>query len=217
MNKWLLVPLWLKVGFSVWVVGWAITYPQFELRHQHFLWMCHIGLFLMAAGLWLESPLIMSWQSVSLLIADIVWTIDLLCGLFLNWNPFGATEYMFKGEMPALQRILAMFHMAVPPILIWSLWRMGYDRRALWAQIATCWIVFPLSYLFGDASDNINWVYGPFGHAQDRMQPVAFLFVAMIAYPIIVYVPTHLILASMVRRPRIAIQSESRIPKSEIG
>jgi hypothetical protein len=197
-----LVPLWLKIGFTVWVAAWTVVYPQYELRHQHFLWMCHIGLYLMTAGLWLESPLIMSWQAVSLLLADIIWTIDLFSGLAFGVFPFGATTYMLSPEMPLLQRLISLFHVAVPPILIWSLWRLGYDRRALWAQLATSWSIFPLSYLLGNARDNINWVYGPFGSAQTWMPPVAFLFVAMVLYPLVVYLPTHLLLRALVSRPR---------------
>ena len=211
MNK-RLAPLWLKIGFTVWVVAWTVVYPQYELRHQNFLWMCHIGLYLMTAGLWLESPLIMSWQAVSLLLADIVWTVDLAAGLVFGKFPFGATTFMLAPQMPLLQRLLSLFHIAVPPILIWSLWRMGYDRRALWVQLATCWILFPLSYLFGNERDNINWVYGPFGQAQHWMPPVAFLLVAMVLYPLVVYLPTHLILAALVRRPRNP-QSEIANPK----
>jgi hypothetical protein len=47
-----LVPLWLKIGFSIWLVAWAITYAQLEQCRQHFLWMCRIGLFIMATGRW---------------------------------------------------------------------------------------------------------------------------------------------------------------------
>ena len=53
------VPLWLKIGWTVWVIAWVPFYwTQYGL--QNFLFFCDLGnLFLMLA-LWLESPLIFS-------------------------------------------------------------------------------------------------------------------------------------------------------------
>ena len=56
------IPLWLKVGWSVWVVAWAPLYwHQYGL--QNFLYFCDLGNFFIAAALWLESPLLFSWQA----------------------------------------------------------------------------------------------------------------------------------------------------------
>jgi hypothetical protein len=208
MNK-RLVPLWLKVGYTIWLVSWTALYSQYAESRQQFLWMCHIGVFVMGAGLWLESPLLMSWQAVSLLLADTLWTLDFACALTIHVHPIGATLYMFKPEMPQIQRAIALYHVAIPVILIWALWRMGYDRRAFWAQLLTCWIVFPLAYFFGTRQDNINWVYGPFGNPQDTIPPLAYLFVAMTIYPIVVYLPSHLAFRLLVRRPRQATSAKS--------
>ena len=163
--------------------------------------MCHVGAFLIGLALWLESPLIMSWQAVSLLMADLIWTIDFVCALTINVHPFGATYYMFKPEMPQVQRFLALYHAAFPVILIWGIKRLGYDRRGLWAQIATCFVLFPLSYLLAKPEENINWVYGPFEKQQQLVSPIAFLFISMVLYPMVVYVPSHLVMMLLVRRP----------------
>src|SRR5260370_1228169 len=70
------VPLWLKIGWTVWVIAWAPFYwTHYGL--QNFLFFCDLGnLFLMVA-LWLESPLIFSWQATGLLLFQSLYAIDL--------------------------------------------------------------------------------------------------------------------------------------------
>jgi hypothetical protein len=70
------IPLWLKVLWTLWVMAWAPVY----WRHyglQNFLFFCDIGNLFIAAGLWLESPLIFSWQATGLLLFQSLFTIDL--------------------------------------------------------------------------------------------------------------------------------------------
>ncbi len=56
------VPLWLKIAWSVWVLVWAPVYWR-QYGAQNFLYFCDLGNILIALGLWLESPLIFSWQA----------------------------------------------------------------------------------------------------------------------------------------------------------
>ena len=59
------IPLWLKLLWTAWVLAWAPVYwRQYGL--QNFLFFCDLGNLFIAAGLWLESPLILSWQATSL-------------------------------------------------------------------------------------------------------------------------------------------------------
>src|SRR5262245_48662606 len=130
------IPLWLKVGYTLWVIAWLILYKQF-VSWAHYLWLCHLGNVIIVIGLWTESPLLLSWQALSLLFADLVWTLDFLIGLTFGRTPIGAAWYMFAPEsaFPRLQKALALFHLFLPFLLIWCLWRFGYDRRAIWLQI----------------------------------------------------------------------------------
>src|SRR5262249_14304010 len=157
---------------------------------KHFLWLCHLGNFILALAIWIESPLLFSWQAVSLLVADLIFNIDVLGRLTLGFHPIGGTEYMFDPDFPWQQKALALFHVVMPIILILALWKFGYDRRAIWCQLATIVVVFPLSFVLGTENDNINWVYGPFGRVQHVISPIAFLFAALILYPLALYVPS---------------------------
>ena len=194
------VPLWLKIGYSVWAVIWTVLYAQY-VPPKHFLWLCHIGNFLMAIGLWLESPLLLSWQAVSVLVADLLWVFDLATRLLFGVHPLGATVAFFVESTPLLQRGISLFHVVMPLLLMWTLWRFGYDRRAIWCQLGMVAIVFPISFWLSKPLDNINWVWGPFNKVQEVVSPRLYLLVAMIAYSLALFIPSHLILCWLVRRP----------------
>jgi hypothetical protein len=194
------VPHWLKVGYTLWVIVWMILYAKF-VTWQHYLWMCHLGNVLIVIGLWTESGLLLSWQALALLIPDIIWTIDFWIGVATGHTPFGSAWNVFATEtFPPLQRALSLFHLFLPWLLIWCLWRFGYDRRALWLQVATCWILFPISYLVSEPIENVNWVYGPFGKVQDVVSPPVFLLAAMALYVLVLYLPSHLVLCLLAPR-----------------
>ena len=88
----------------------------------------------------------------------------------------------------------------MPLVLIWMLHTLGYDPRALVAQTVLAWIVFPVTYALTDPADNINWVFGPGGGPQRRLPPRLYLLVLLIVFPLIVYLPTHLLLRAVFTR-----------------
>lgn len=88
----------------------------------------------------------------------------------------------------------------MPVVLLWLLVRLGYDPRALAAQTVLAWIVLPVTYAVVRPDDeNINWVCGP-GERQPRLPPLAYLGLAMLAYPLAIYLPTHLALNALFAR-----------------
>ena len=82
----------------------------------------------------------------------------------------GMTSYMFNQNLSLFTRGLSFFHFWLPFVLVWLIWRIGYDSRALVAQTVLAWIVLLLSYLLTDRSENVNWVYG-FGDKQQKWMP----------------------------------------------
>lgn len=198
------VPLWLKIGYSAWVILWMILYKQY-VGWQHYLWLCHLGNIIIVVGLWTESGLLLSWQALSLLFADIIWTIDFVIGVATGgYTPLGSAWNVFQPDevFPRLQRALSLFHLFLPWLMIWCLWRFGYDRRALLLQIATCGVVFPISYLVSQPNDNVNWVYGPFGAVQHTVSPPLYLLAAIVLYLLVLYLPSHLLLCLFAPRSR---------------
>jgi hypothetical protein len=86
---------------------------------------------------------------------------------------------------------------ALPLLLIWMPHRLGYDRRALFWQTIVAVVVLPLSYLFSNPRDNVNWVYG-FGEQQQAIvAPPLFVLFSMLMFPLVVYLPMHLLLGKI--------------------
>ena len=187
MNR---LPLWLKVGFTAWLISWIPAYVGFY-GPMNFLWLCDLCNFILLIALWTESRVLFSSQLVAVLFLDILWTIDVGARLFSGIHPIGGTEYMFNLAIPIHIRLFSLFHVFTPPLLIWGVLRLGYHPRGLLLQTVLTCFVLPLSLLVSSPEWNINWVWGPFGKPQTLVHPWVYLLLCMIFYPAIIYLPTH--------------------------
>src|SRR5256714_9260566 len=146
------LPLWLKIVWTVWLAAWVPLYwKQYGL--QNFLFFCDIGSLLIGLALWMESPLIFSWQACGLLVFQTVYTIDLAGALLTGHHPFGGTEYMFDRGIPLPVRLLSLFHVVTPLLLLWAIRRVGYDGRGWKLQTLTTWIIVPINYVWRPGFD----------------------------------------------------------------
>ena len=186
------VPLWLKIGWTAWVLAWApIYWRQYGL--QNFLYFCDLGNILIALGLWLESPLIFSWQATGLLLFQTLYTVDLAGAVVSGRHLIGGTEYMFDPHISLWVRLLSLFHLVTPPLLLWAIWRLGYDKRGWKYQTIATWIVVPINYFWRPQAD-VNWARGPFFHEQQVVPGWIYLLGYLVIVPLLVYWPTHLLL-----------------------
>ncbi len=192
------VPLWLKIAWTVWLLVWAPVYWR-QYGAQNFLFFCDIGNVLIGLGLWLESPLIFSWAACGLLLFQSLYTVDLAGALLTGRHVIGGTEYMFDPGLPLAVRLLSLFHVVTPPLLLWAIWRLGYDPRGWKLQILTAWVVVPINYFWRPEQD-VNWARGLFFHEQYAVPGWAYLLVYLIVAPLCVYFPTHLFLSWLSRR-----------------
>jgi hypothetical protein len=183
------IPLWLKVAWTACVMAWIPLYwRQYGL--QNFLFFCDLGNLFLAAALWLESPLLFSWQATGLLLFQTLFTIDLVGALVSGRHLIGGTEYMFDAHVPLGIRLLSLFHVVTPPLLLWAIWRLGYDRRGWRYQTLTAWIVVPINYFWRPEQD-VNWAPGPFFREQQAMPGLLYLLAYLLIVPAVVYFPTH--------------------------
>ena len=141
----------------------------------------------------MESRLIFSWQATGLLIFQTLYAIDLVWAFTTATHVIGGTEYMFDARVPLFLRLLSLFHLVTPPLLLWAIWRLGYDTRGWKYQTLTAWIVVPICYFWRPQYD-INWARGPFSHEQHFMPGVIYLLGYLILVPLLVYWPSHLVL-----------------------
>jgi hypothetical protein len=197
------LPLWLKVVWTACVIVWTPLYwRQYGL--QNFLFFCDLGNLFIAAGLWLESALIFSWQACGLLLFQTLFTIDLAGALVSSRHLIGGTEYMFDPHVPLPIRLLSLFHVVTPPLLLWAVSRLGYDRRGWKLQTLTAWIVVPINYFWRPQYD-VNWARGPFCGEQHVVPGAAYLLAYLIIVPAAVYYPTHRFLLWFSRRRNLKV------------
>lgn len=181
------IPLWLKIGWTAWVLAWAPLYWKYY-GAQNFLYFCDLGNLLIALGLWLESRLILSWQAVGLLVFQTLYALDLIAAFFFGKHLTGGTEYMFDPAIPLPVRLLGLFHLVVPVLLLWAVRRLGYDPNALKCQIFTTWIIVPINY-FWRPEYNVNFARG-IGHRQHLAPGWLYLLGYLVIVPLVVYWPT---------------------------
>jgi hypothetical protein len=192
------IPLWLKVFWTAWVLVWAPVYWR-EYGPQNFIFFCDLGNLFIAVGLWLESPLMFSWQATGLLLFQTLFTIDLTIAFVSGRHLIGGTEYMFDAHIPLWIRLLGLFHVVTPALLLWAIWRLGYDRRGWKCQTLTAWIVIPINYFWRPQYD-VNWARGPFFREQHAMPGSLYLLGYLIIVPAVVYFPTHQFLVWLTQR-----------------
>jgi len=166
---------------------------------ENFLWGSDIALLLTLLALWTENRLLPSMMAVAILLPELAWSADFVLRLILSPEaiPTRGTQYMFDSDIPLLVRGLALFHIALPGLLLWLVYHLGYQRRALLYQTLLAWIVLPVTYAITDPSANVNWVFGFGREPQTWMPSPLFLLLLMVSIPLVFYLPTHLVLGKL--------------------
>lgn len=187
------LPLWLKLSYTAFL---AVIVPVYWKKNgpANFLWFSDIAMLATGPALWFENRVIASTMAVGVLLPEVVWNVSFFALLVGRVHVTPIADYMFEPNKPWSIRILSfLLHVLMPAALIWMLFVLGYDDRALVAQTVLAWIVLPLTYIATDPKKNINWVFG-LGRQQTRLPPLAYLALLMIGFPLVVYLPTHALL-----------------------
>jgi hypothetical protein len=192
------IPLWLKLVYTAYL---AVLVPAYARKADagplNFLWFSDLALFSTGAALWLESPLLASVTAVGVLAPELFWNLSFFVRLLTGKRISGLTDYMFDGRRSLFMRGLSLFHVALPVLLIWLLASLGYDTRALLVMTVVAWVVLPATYLLTRPEHNINWVFG-FGAPPRRpLPPKPWVLTLMLGFPILIYLPTHLLLRAI--------------------
>jgi hypothetical protein len=202
------VPLWIKCLYTAFI---AVLVPYYWATYTpwNFLFFCDLALLMTLAALWLESPLLAGMPAVGITLPQILWTLDFCTA----GRVVGMAGYMFDPKLPLFVRALSSFHGWLPFLLLWLVWRLGYDRRALAAQVVLTWAVLLVCYVLGPtipapsshptAAVNINYVFGPsLAKPQTWMPPALWLALLMVGIPALLYLPTHLVFRKVFPDPR---------------
>jgi hypothetical protein len=191
-----LVPLWLKVAWTAMVLGIVLVY----WRHRgpaNFLWFSDIAFLALVPGLWLESSFIASLAACMVLVPELLWSASYFGRLLHLPRVTGLADYMFDEQTPRWLRGVSLFHVPLLAVLAWGPWRLGYDPGVFpWVVLIT-WVVLPLTRWLTRPEPNINHVYRfPFA-AGANLAPAQHMLVLMIAVPLVLQLPAHLLLRVM--------------------
>src|SRR5262249_43912989 len=123
------VPIWLKIGYSVFV---CVLVPVYWTNYgvSNFLYFCDVAVFLTLVAVWSERSLWVSVPLVGIFLPQLLWQVDFIGGLF-GVSIFKMTDYMFDPKRSLFLRGLSLFHFWLPLLLLWLVWRLGYDTRGL--------------------------------------------------------------------------------------
>jgi hypothetical protein len=193
-------PLWIRCAVFVWLAIWIPAYWR-TWGAANFLHLCDVAVILACAGVLTNSALLISSQAVSSLLVDAAWALDAGWRLFRGKVLLGGAEYLFDGHYPLWVRLLSLFHVVMPILLLWALHRTGYDRRGWVLQCAIALSLF-IAARFTNPAENINYAFvDPFIHRQWGPAPIHVL-ISWLFMALVVYLPTHLVLKRIFSAPQ---------------
>ena len=171
--------LWLAVWFPVYARYWGWA---------NFLHVCDMAVILTCAGLWRGNSLLLSSQALNAILADFLWCLDAGWRIFSGKHLIGGTEYMWDASYPLGVRLISLFHIFLPVLLVWAVRRVGYDRRALALQSGILAVLFVVARFFGPAM-NVNYAFAdPIFHRTWGPAPLH-LFLIWLSMVIFTYWP----------------------------
>jgi hypothetical protein len=134
------IPLAAKLAYTAFMAVLVPSYTYFY-GPTNFLYFCDVALLVTLVAMWAESPLLASMPAVGILLPQALWVVDFLGGC-VGHHVTGMSAYMFHGDRTFLslfKRGLSFFHFWLPFLVLWNVWRLGYDRRAFVAWTALAW------------------------------------------------------------------------------
>lgn len=194
-------PAWLRWAVLVWLAVWIPAYWR-TWGAENFVHLCDMAVILACIGVWTDSILLISSQAVSSLLVDAAWMLDAGWRLLRGHSLLGGADYLFDARYPLWIRLLTLFHIVMPVLLLLALHRFGYDPRG-WAL--QCAIALPLfaAARFTTPARNINYAFSdPFIHRAWGPPPIHVL-ISWLFMVAVVYLPTHLLLKKLFPRVRL--------------
>ncbi|MDR3460360.1 MAG: hypothetical protein P4N60_23270 [Verrucomicrobiae bacterium] len=207
------IPRAAKVALTLFL---AVLIPVYWHAYgpTNFLWFCDVALLLTVAGMWWESPLLISMCAVGILVPQCLWLADFGCAIF-GFHLSGLTGYMFDPNLSLFTRGLSSFHGWLPFLLVWLLGRVGYDKRALPAWTSLTIGLVLVCYFFTPPAGaqlaspnqpvNLNYVYG-FNDQQPQhwINQNLYLILLVGLLWLVAFLPTHLALRKIFAAPPLA-------------
>lgn len=182
------IPLWIKLSYTILAL---IIFPIYLYKYgaTNFLWFSDIAFFVMVPALWFKSRIISSMMAIGVLPIETLWLIS----LFTGGSFLGIANYMYDTDFPLWLRFLSFYHFAVIAVIIYMIYWVGYDKRALLPQIILSLFVIFLTRVFSDKAENINMIYPPQDIAPYITEQTYLIVMPLILITVFI-IPTHFLL-----------------------
>ena len=140
------LPLPLKLVYTAFM---AVLVPVYWYYYgpTNFLYFCDVALFLTLAGIWLESPLLVSMCAVGIIVPQMLWVHRFPRTTFRLAAPRHDRLHVQARELAVPARAVAVPRLAAVPAAL-SGWKLGYDRRALLAWTVLAWVLILVCFFF---------------------------------------------------------------------
>ena len=210
------IPIWIKLVYTAFVFV-LVPYYWREYGPTNFFYFCDVALFLALIAAWTERSIFASMAVVGIAIPQALWQVDFITQL-AGTPVTGMTNYMFDPGISLFARWLSFFHFWLPILLIYFVWRLGYDRRAFvawttlaWGLILICYFLLPpagAALDFPNQPHNVNYVFGmDDAQPQTWMPSWAWLALLVTGLPSLIYYPTHFACKSVLQ-PHLHVRAE---------
>lgn len=180
---------------------WMVVWLPSNLHYWGFanlLHLCDVGIVLAFLGIWFASPLLLSSQAIAAASAGFLWALDVGFRLVTGHHLVGGTEYMWDAQYPLWVRLLSTFHIGLPFVLLWTLRKVGYDKRGLALQAVIAAVLLLLSRVVSPQL-NMNYAYtDPLWHRAWGPAPIH-LALTLLVIVALIYWPPHALLAWLFR------------------
>jgi hypothetical protein len=196
------IPLSLKLAFTAYMTVLVPVYLHYY-GPTNFLYICDVAMILTLIAIWPENALLISMGCVGISVLQAAWVVDLILNL-KGISLTGITDYMLVADHSLFLRLLSLYHAWLPFLLVYLVWKTGYDRRAFWWWTVLFWGLLLVCFFLmpppmpnpGLTPVNINYVWGTSDYAaQAWVPPYAWLAGLMIGLPLLVFAPTHFVLS----------------------
>jgi hypothetical protein len=201
------VPLPLKAAYTAFMATLIPVY-WYYYGPTNFIYFCDVALILTLVAIWPENAFLVSMCAVGIIVPQALWVAD-FCANAAGFPLLGMTDYMFDSNRSLFLRLLSSFHGWLPFLLLFLVWKVGYDRRAFWSWTALAWVLLFVSFYLlpppgphaGLAPVNVNYVWGMRDDAAQTFVPPYVWFAGqLIGLPLVAYAPTHFVLARIMPR-----------------
>ena len=186
-------------------LAWLVVYfPSYASAYgfRNFLFLCNLGVILTALAILFGSRLLLGSQAVAAPVIGIAWGLDAGWRVVTGAHLFGGTEYMWDPQYPLFTRLLSLYHLFWPVLVVALVRRIGYDRRSWPLQAGIAGAALVVCRLATPPAENINFAFvDPIFHR--AFEPAALhLAIVLLTLAGVGYGLTHAALAAADRSRR---------------